>query len=31
MMRKMEADTLADLVKIWERINSSGKSSGGSI
>ena len=31
MMRKMEADTLADLVKIWERINSSGESSGGSI
>jgi len=23
MMRKMEADTLADLVKIWERINPS--------
>jgi FixJ family two-component response regulator len=24
MMRKMEAETLADLVKIWERINPSG-------
>ena len=31
MMRKMEAETLADLVKIWERISNSGNSSGGSV
>jgi len=31
MMRKMEAETLADLVKIWERIKSSGETSGGDV
>ena len=31
MMRKMEAETLADLVKIWERISNSGNSSGSSV
>jgi FixJ family two-component response regulator len=31
MMRKMEADTLADLVKIWERISPSADSRGGNI
>lgn len=31
MMRKMEVETLADLVKIWERINPSGESAGGNV
>ena len=31
MMRKMDAETLADLVKIWERINPSGESGSGSV
>jgi FixJ family two-component response regulator len=31
MMRKMEAESLADLVKIWERINPSGESSSGGV
>jgi FixJ family two-component response regulator len=31
MMRKMETETLADLVKIWERINPSREPSDGSV
>jgi len=31
MMRKMDAETLADLVKIWERINPSAESGSGGV